>query len=114
MVFAPDSYREPSGQFYRDMTTSYRLPGLSHLDNFIVTRKSCPLTGPDSYRDLQKLMPTLTRTATHTTGPLAFMRSAPIGANSLISRQIRNDEIGTNANGQKQIFNGLSGLAKLK
>src|SRR5450759_5691995 len=64
MVFAPDSYREPSGQFYHDVTTSYHLPGLSHLDNFIVTRKSCPLTGPDSYRDVQKRMPTLTRSAT--------------------------------------------------
>src|SRR5450759_4720972 len=64
MVFAPDSYREPSGQFYRDVTTSYHLSGLSHLDNFIVTRKSCPLTGPDSYRDVQKRMPTPTQTAT--------------------------------------------------
>ena len=37
-----------------------------HLDNFIVTRKSCPLTGT-----LQKHMPTPTQTATpHTTGPL--------------------------------------------
>jgi len=62
MVFA-----SPSGQFYRDRTTSYHLPGLSHLDNFIVTPKSCPLTGT-----LQKHMPTLTQTATtHTTGPLA-------------------------------------------
>jgi len=68
MVFA-----EPSGQFYRDVTNPAHLSGLSHLDNFIVTRKSCPLTGPDSYRDLQKRMPTLTQTATpHTTGPLAF------------------------------------------
>ena len=66
MVFAPDSYREPSGQFYLNVTTRGRLPGLSHLDNFIMTRKSCPLTGT-----LQKLMPTLTQTATaHTTGPL--------------------------------------------
>jgi hypothetical protein len=32
-------------QFYRDGTTRCRLSGLSHLDNFIVTRKSCPLTG---------------------------------------------------------------------
>jgi hypothetical protein len=77
MVFAPDSYQEPSGQFYHDMTNSYHLSGLSHLDNFIVTRKSCPLTGPDSYRDLQKHMPTLTQTATpHTTGPLAKIQLA--------------------------------------
>ena len=62
MVFA-----SPSGQFYLDVTNSYRLPGLSRLDNFIVTRKSCPLTGT-----VQKHMPTLTQTATpHTTGPLA-------------------------------------------
>src|SRR5450759_2198992 len=61
MVFA-----SPSGQFYRDGTTRGRLPGLSHLDNFIMTRKSCPLTGT-----LQKLMPTPTETAApHTTGPL--------------------------------------------
>src|SRR5450759_5634155 len=59
MVFAL-----PSGQFYLDVTNSYHLSGLSHLDNFIVTRKSCPLTGPDSYRDLPKRMPTPTQTAT--------------------------------------------------
>jgi hypothetical protein len=34
MVFA-----SPSGQFYRDVTTPYRLSGLIHLDNFIMTRK---------------------------------------------------------------------------
>ena len=40
-----------------------------YLDNFIVTRKSCPLTGT-----VQKHMPTPTQTATpHTTGPLAKM-----------------------------------------
>jgi len=39
------SYREPSGLFYLDVTTFRHLSGLSHLDNFIVTRKSCPLTG---------------------------------------------------------------------
>jgi hypothetical protein len=62
MVFA-----SPSGQFYHDGTTPYHLPGLSHLDNFILTPKSCPLTGT-----LQKLMPIPTQTATpHTTGPLA-------------------------------------------
>jgi len=61
MVFA-----SPSGQFYHDVTNPAHLPGLSNLDNFIVTRKSCPLTGT-----LQKLMPTLTLMATpHTTGPL--------------------------------------------
>ena len=53
MVFA-----SPSGQFYHDVTTCGHLSGLSHLDNFIVTRKSCPLTGT-----LQKLMPTMTQTA---------------------------------------------------
>jgi hypothetical protein len=47
MVFASSS-----GQFYRDVKTPYHLSGLSHLDNFIVTRKSCPLTGT-----LQKRMP---------------------------------------------------------
>ncbi len=58
-------FAQPSGQLYHDVTTSYHLSGLSHLDNFIVTRKSCPLTGT-----LQKRMPTLTQTATpHTTGP---------------------------------------------
>jgi len=63
MVFA-----SPSGEFYRDRTTHGCLSGLSYLDNFIVTRKSCPLTGT-----LQKHMPTPTRTATpHTTGPLGL------------------------------------------
>jgi len=62
MVFA-----SPSGQFHRDGTTRSRLSGLSHLDNFIMTRKSCPLTGT-----MQKLMPTLTQTATNQTAePLA-------------------------------------------
>ncbi len=32
MVFA-----SPSGPFYHDVTTSYHLPGLSHVDNFIET-----------------------------------------------------------------------------
>ena len=27
----------PSGQFYHNMTTPVRLPGLYHLDNFIIT-----------------------------------------------------------------------------
>jgi len=65
MVFA-----SPLRQFYHDGTTRGRLSGLSHLDNFIVTRKSCPPTGT-----LQKHMPTLTQTATpHTTGPLCLSR----------------------------------------
>jgi hypothetical protein len=79
MVFA-----SPSGQFYRDVTNPANLPGLSHLDNFIVTHKSCPLIGTttsgqlhhdtkrsSTYRDFAKTsayrqvgMPTLTRTAT--------------------------------------------------
>jgi len=50
------------------MTNPAHLSGPRHLDNFIVTSKSCPLTGT-----LQKRMPTLTRTATNqTAGPLAF------------------------------------------
>ena len=55
MVFA-----SPSGQFYHDVTNPAHLSGLSHLDNFIVTRKSCPSIGT-----LQKRMPTPTRTATN-------------------------------------------------
>jgi hypothetical protein len=72
MVFA-----SPSGQFYLDVTTSFHLSGLSHLDNFIVTRKSCPLTGT-----LQKRMPTPTQTATpHTTGPLGgIATTTPTGS----------------------------------
>jgi hypothetical protein len=67
MVFA-----SPSGQSYLDVTTPFHLSGLSRLDNFIVTRKSCPLTGT-----LQKRMPTPTQTATpHTTGPLG-LRETP-------------------------------------
>jgi hypothetical protein len=62
MVFA-----SPLRQFYRDVKNPAHLSGLSHLDNFIVTVKSCPSTGT-----LQKRMPTPTQTATpHTTGPLA-------------------------------------------
>jgi hypothetical protein len=62
MVFAL-----PFGEFYRDVTNPFSLSGHTHLDNFIVTRKSCPLTGT-----LQKHMPTATQTATHlTAGPLA-------------------------------------------
>jgi hypothetical protein len=67
MVFA-----SPPRQFYRDGTTHGRLSGLSHLDNFIVKRKSCPLAGT-----LQKHMPTPTQTATpYTTGPLAVRQIA--------------------------------------
>jgi hypothetical protein len=40
MVFA-----SPSGQFYYNMTNPAHLSGPRHLDSFIVTRKSCPLTG---------------------------------------------------------------------
>jgi len=73
IVFAPDSYRESSGQFYLDVTNPYHLSGLSHLDNFIVTRKSYPPTGT-----LQKHMPTPTPrlrrgrfpATPHTTGPV--------------------------------------------
>jgi hypothetical protein len=43
MVFASQS-----GQFYHDGTTRRRLSGLTHLDNFIVTRKSCPFIGTQS------------------------------------------------------------------
>jgi hypothetical protein len=64
MVFA-----SPSGQFYNDMTNPAHLSGPRHLDNFIMTKKSCQLTGT-----LQKHMPTLTRTATNqTAGPLAHI-----------------------------------------
>ena len=55
MVFAM-----PPRQLYRDMTNPALLSGPRHLDSFIVTNNSCSLTGT-----LQKLMPTLTRTATH-------------------------------------------------
>jgi hypothetical protein len=49
MVFA-----SPSGQFYYNMTNPAHLSGQRHLDSFIVTKKSCQLTGT-----LQKHMPTL-------------------------------------------------------
>jgi hypothetical protein len=55
MVFA-----SPSGKFYRDVITSRHLAGLSHLENFTVIPNSSPLTGT-----MQKLMPTLTQTATN-------------------------------------------------
>jgi hypothetical protein len=64
MVFA-----SPSGQFKSNMTNPAHLSGPRHLDNFIMTTKSCLLTGT-----LQKRMPTLTRTATNqTAGPLVSM-----------------------------------------
>jgi hypothetical protein len=77
MVFAPDSYREPSANFYTG-SNSRHLSGLSNRDNFIMTANLSPLIGPDSYRDVQKLMPTLTRTATH--NPLAVMFKPACGA----------------------------------
>ena len=55
MVFAT-----PSRQLYRDVTNPARLSGPRHLANFILTKKSCQLTGT-----LQKRMPTPTRTATN-------------------------------------------------
>ncbi len=64
MVFA-----SPLRQCYHDGTNPAHLSRLTHLDNFIVTRKSCPLTVT-----LQKRMPTPTQTATpHTTGPLPLI-----------------------------------------
>ncbi len=47
MVFA-----SPLGQFYRDGTTSFRQPGFSHLDNFILTRKLASIN-----RDFAKTTP---------------------------------------------------------
>jgi hypothetical protein len=40
MVFASSS-----GQFYLDVTNSYHLSGLTHLDNFIMTQNSQPSPG---------------------------------------------------------------------
>jgi len=61
MVFA-----SLSGLFYLDVTNPAHLSGLSHLDNFIVTRNLSPFIGT-----VQKHMPTPTQTATsYTTGPL--------------------------------------------
>ena len=66
MVFA-----SLSRQFYYNMTNPAHLSGPRHLDSFIVTSKSDPLTGT-----LQKLMPTLTLTATNqTAGPLGLIRA---------------------------------------
>jgi len=50
----------PPRQLYRDMTNPAHLSGPRHLDSFIMTPNTRPLTGT-----LQKHMPTLTRTATH-------------------------------------------------
>jgi hypothetical protein len=89
MVFAA-----PLRPFYSDGTTPARLSGLSHLDNFIVTRKSCPLTGT-----LQKRLPTPTQTATpHTTGPLACIYPKSYRDNFVLgfccnTRQFYHDEI---------------------
>ena len=60
-------------QFYRDGTTSYRLPGFSHLDNFTVTRNLHPSTGT-----LQKPCQRLTQTATpHTCWAVRVNSMAP-------------------------------------
>jgi len=59
MVFASPSANFCTGSNPR------RLSGHSHLDKFMVTRKSCPSTGT-----VQKHMPTLTQTATNP-NPLA-------------------------------------------
>jgi hypothetical protein len=45
MVFAPDSYREPSGQFYYNMTNPAHLSGPRHLDSFIMTPNAFPPIG---------------------------------------------------------------------
>jgi len=67
MVFA-----SPSGQFYHDVTNPAHLSGLSHLDNFIVTRNLLSFIGT-----VQKHMPTPTQTATpYTTGPLCVIAPA--------------------------------------
>jgi len=50
----------PPRQLYRDKIDPAHLLGLRHLDGFIVTPNARPSICPDSYRDLQKLMPTLT------------------------------------------------------
>jgi hypothetical protein len=47
MVFA-----SPLRQFYRDGTTSYRLPGFSHLGNFVWTSKLASV-----YQDFAKTTP---------------------------------------------------------
>jgi hypothetical protein len=55
MVFA-----SPPRELYRDMTNPDHLSGPHHLDSFIVTRNIRSSIGT-----LQKLMPTLTHTATN-------------------------------------------------
>jgi hypothetical protein len=47
-------------QLYHDVTNPAHLSGQRHLDSFIMTPNTRPLIGT-----LQKLMPTLTRTATN-------------------------------------------------
>jgi hypothetical protein len=83
MVFA-----SPSGQFKCNMTNPAYLSGPRHLDNFIVTKKSCSLTGT-----LQKHMPTLTLTATNqTAGPLALILDSNydnlVTINNVVPREI--------------------------
>jgi len=46
------------------MTTPAQISGPRHLGSFILTPNARPLIGPDSYRDLQKRMPSLTPFAT--------------------------------------------------
>jgi hypothetical protein len=57
MVFA-----RPFRQLYRDMITPARLTGLINLTTLSGSENLCPSTGT-----LQKLMPTLGQTVTHST-----------------------------------------------
>ena len=101
MVFA-----SPPRQFYRDVINPAHLSGLSHLDNFIVTRKSCPLTGT-----VQKHMPTPTQTATpHTTRPLCL--NSPTSSISLRYRNNLDNKISSTYFSATYIFHyDNSGLA---
>ena len=95
------------------MKNPAHLSGPRHLDNLIVTPNFRPSIGPDSYRDLQKHMTTLTPfataqgrlTATHyCSAVLTIRRAVSIHAGAIlgdklhIARQIRICEFSTNAN----------------
>ena len=88
MVFA-----SPPRQFYRDVTHSYHLPGLSHLDNFAGTRKLASV-----YRDFAK-----THANPDTDGNSPYHRAVMLKPQP-VTRQIRLDNKGLSITSMKTII----------
>jgi hypothetical protein len=73
-------------------------------------------TSPDSYRDLPRFnisthsLHSQTNTNDTLLPAVSIHAVGGLGDNSLIARPVRNNEIGTNANHKKHIFNKLQRL----